>query len=356
MRFAVIMAGGSGTRFWPESTSSLPKQFLKLSGEQSLIRSTYERICGIVPSERILVVTSFQHVQLVAQEIPEIPLSNIVSETRGRNTGPCLVLAAEIISKIDPKASMLVVAADHLITDIELFESTIEQGFDYAEQNSCLLTLGLKPSFPSTGYGYIHLGERLGKENESEINESEIFEVQAFIEKPELEKAQGLVDGGQHLWNSGMFIWQNNVFLEAAKKHMPEVYKVFELVRKTEKVSTTVINEVYEACPSISVDFGVMEKADNVVVIRADFSWSDVGDWKAVHELMEKDAEGNTGSANSVFVGSKDSMIRGTKKPIVLVGLDRVVVVETEKAILVCDLDKAQLVKQAVEKLPNELK
>ncbi len=347
MRFAVIMAGGSGTRFWPESTRALPKQFLTLSGDTSLIRATFDRISSLVEPERILVVTSGSHAHLVASEIPEIPTENILSEPVGRNTGPCLLLAAEVIAKRDPNASMLVVPADHLIRDAALFNSTLAKAFDRAESKETLVTLGLQPSYAATGYGYIKLGDELA---------AEVFQVDRFVEKPDLELAKEFINSGSFLWNSGMFIWRCSVFISSAKENMPEVYEAFDSLRTQAAIVQEDIDRVYETCPSISVDYGVMQGADNVTVVRATFDWSDVGDWRAVYDLAEKDESGNAGGDQSLFVETKNSLTRSSKKPVIVVGLEGIAVIETEKAILVCDINNSQHVKTAVEKLPPELK
>ena len=351
MTYAVIMAGGSGTRFWPKSTRSNPKQFLKLFGDRTMIQSTVDRLNGFIPENRCMVVTNDRYVNIVKEQLPEIPDSFIIGEPVARNTAPCVASAAQLLYKIDPEAVMVVLPADHQIADEAQFRSVLDAAVNTAYQENTLITIGITPNRPETGYGYIHFDSDLKKN----AGEHPVHQVKNFTEKPDLETARKFLLSGNYLWNSGMFIWKASVILEAFKEYQGEIYRELDRL-KGEKVGKEQIDEFYHACPSISVDYGIMENADNVRVLPGDFGWNDVGSWTAVHELSANDDNDNAISASvSSIHDSYGNLVHSESgKIIALVGAEHLAVVETESAILVCDLRKSQDVKKVVEHLKSD--
>lgn len=347
MLHAVIMAGGSGTRFWPASTETKPKQFLNLFGQQTMLQNTVERISSLISIEQTWVVTNERYVDLTKEQLPQLPEKNIIAEPVGKNTAPCVGAAAALIANEDEEAVMAVLPADHLIKDAKVFRSTLKKAAQKAKETNALGTLGIKPRHPETGYGYIEFDET--------DSQASAYEVEQFREKPDKATAQAFIEAGNFLWNSGMFIWQTKVIKEAFKKHLPDVFEQIEIVQKEAGTASQqqAINEFYYASPSVSIDYGIMEKAEEVFVIPADFGWNDVGDWNAFYELNEKDETGNAVQTNySVIEDSENNLVLSSSdKMIALAGVDNMAVIETKDAILVCDLDNAQKVKQAVNKI-----
>tara|TARA_R110000868_G_scaffold306734_1_gene568028 strand:+ start:57560 stop:58645 length:1086 start_codon:yes stop_codon:yes gene_type:complete len=351
MVYAVIMAGGSGTRFWPKSTRALPKQFLNLFGRGTMIQNTAERIQDIIPQERIMVVTNESYVSIVKEQLPKVPLENIVGEPVAKNTAPCVAIAAELLYKKDPNAVMVVLPADHHITETEEFNKILKSAVAKAESGNHLVTIGINPSRPETGFGYIHANNS----TKEEFANKAVFPVQAFTEKPDEISAQKFVDSGDYFWNSGMFIWKAATVLHELEQHLPTMF--YEVKTASPELYSgthdAAIRDFYFACDSISIDYGIMEKAESVFVVPGEFGWNDVGSWTAVFELAEKDGNGNSvQTLNATFAGSEGNIVlSSSEKMISLVGMENVAVVETETAILVCNLDKAQGVKEIVEQL-----
>lgn len=354
MVYAVIMAGGSGTRFWPKSTKKLPKQFLSLFGEGTMIQNTTRRIEKLIPQERILVVTNDDYADVVKEQLPAIPSENIVGEPVAKNTAPCVAIAAEMLYKKDPDAVMVVLPADHHITNAEEFTHILKSAITKAEEGANLVTIGIQPDRPETGYGYIH-GDA-GQEEEHENRK--VHPVKAFKEKPDLETAKEFLNAGDFYWNSGMFIWKADTILGEFEKHLPDM---FECVKRSsvdlyENNHEEAINSFYHEVESVSIDYGIMEHAKNVFVVPGDFGWNDVGSWTAVYDLGDKDANGNVVKAQNFTESEagKNYISAQSGKMISLVGLEGVAVVETEDAILVCALDKAQNVKEIVNQLKGK--
>lgn len=355
MIYAVIMAGGSGTRFWPRSTKELPKQFLPLFGEGTMIQNTAKRIESMIPQERILVVTNDNYVDIVKDQLPSVPDDNIIGEPVAKNTAPCVAIAAQLLYKKDPDAVMVVLPADHHIEEPDAFKKYLNAAVEKAKMGKNLVTIGIEPDRPETGYGYIQ-GD---SEKVEDVGGKEIHSVKAFKEKPDLETAKKFLNEGNYFWNSGMFIWSAKTILEEFEKHLPEMYQLVTdasdgLYESNHKES---IDDFYYSCESISIDYGIMEHAKEVFVVPGEFGWNDVGSWTAVYDLGSKDKAGNVvQSKNATFSETKDSYIYSDSgKMISLVGMDNVAVVETEKAILVCKLDKAQNVKEIVEQLKSSV-
>ncbi len=353
MVYAVIMAGGSGTRFWPKSTKALPKQFLNLFGEGTMIQNTAKRIEEIIPQERIMVVTNDSYVSIVKEQLPKVPEENIVGEPVAKNTAPCVAIAAELLYKKDPDAVMVVLPADHHITHPKGFNQVLKSAVAKAESGEHLVTIGINPNRPETGFGYIHADNSASDSFEGNT----IHPVKAFTEKPDAVTAQKFVESGDFFWNSGMFIWKASTVLTEIKKHLPEMYEEVKAASPElyESTHEAAINDFYFSCESISIDYGIMESADSVFVVPGEFGWNDVGSWTAVYDLAEKDNQGNSvQTLNATFAESEGNLVLSSgEKMISLVGVENLAVVETEDAILVCNLDKAQGVKQIVEQLKS---
>lgn len=350
MIYAVIMAGGSGTRFWPKSTKALPKQFLNLFGSDTMIQETVKRLEGYINPENVLVVTNDNYVPIVEQQLPDVRKDHIIGEPVAKNTAPCVAAAAAILNKLDPDSVMVVLPADHQITQKENFLDVLKSAVETAQTEDSLVTIGIEPNRPETGYGYIcyDADKKLSKSG------NPAYSVKNFTEKPDLKKAEDFLSSGNYLWNSGMFIWKTETILNAFKKYLPDVFKLTEKLQKSDLTQED-ISQFYYACPSISIDYGIMEKAETVHVVPGEFGWNDVGSWTAVHELSEKDENLNAYGNTKVSIHNSGSNLIHTEsgKIVSLVGVDNVAVVETDKAILVVNLEKAQGVKDVVEELKS---
>jgi mannose-1-phosphate guanylyltransferase len=351
MVYAVIMAGGSGTRFWPKSTKSLPKQFLNLFGEGTMIQNTAKRIEPIIPQERIMVVTNQSYVPIVKEQLPKVPADNIVGEPVAKNTAPCVAIAAELLQKKDPDAVMVVLPADHHITDPDRFMDILRTAVAKAESGNHLVTIGITPDRAETGFGYIH-GDLA---NSEQLEGNALNPVQAFTEKPNVKKAEEFLASGEYFWNSGMFVWKASTVLKEIENHLPEMYAELEVASRElyTGMHQASISDFYHACESISIDYGIMERSDSVFVVPGEFGWNDVGSWTAVYELATKNQAGNAIQANYCTVAEAENnlIVSESGKMISLVGVDNIAVVETENAILICNLNTAQGVKQIVEQL-----
>lgn len=343
---ALIMAGGKGERFWPKSRQALPKQFLSLTEDgKTMIQLTVERILPIVSMEDIYVATNQAYKALVMEQLPSIPEENILCEPVGRNTAPCIGLGAIHIQKRYADAVMLVLPSDHLIKYKAMFLDTVKKGCAVAEKGENLVTLGITPHRPETGYGYIKY--KPGKSFQ------DVLEVERFVEKPDLETAKKYVASEQYLWNSGMFIWRVSTILKKLETHLPDIYDGVCTIGQaigTEQ-QETVLKTVFERLPSESIDYGVMEKAKNIYILSGSFGWDDVGSWLAVERLRSCDTFGNVISGNVVSIKTQNSIIQGQKKLIAAVGLNDVIVVDTEDALLICKKDSAGDIKKVLENL-----
>lgn len=346
MTYAVIMAGGVGSRFWPKSTKDMPKQFLKLFGEETMIQATVNRLQGFVESDSCMVVTNSGYVGIVKKQLPGLPNEMIIGEKVAKNTAPCVAAAAVILHKKDPESVMTVLPADHHITSPERFRNILKRAAKTAREEECLVTIGVKPTHPETGYGYINFD----KNDKAEVLGESVYGVKQFTEKPDLEKANRFIESGDYLWNSGMFVWKTSVILDAFRKYLPEVFKLTEKLSDSDNIEKE-IDQFYQACPSISVDYGIMEKSENVRVVPGEFGWNDVGSWKAVYDLSDKDKNLNALKAANIFVkDSEGNLVQcDSQKPVSVIGINNVAVVETENGILVCSIERAQDVKKAVE-------
>ncbi len=353
--YAVIMAGGGGTRFWPWSREKRPKQVLPILSDRSMIWETVERIRPFIPGEKIYIVTARSQVADLRREIPQVPEENLLAEPVGRNTAPCLCLAAIPVHRQDPRGVMVVLSADHAIGSHRGFLRTLRAAVDFAREQDYLVTLGIVPTGPETGYGYIEKGSPL-----AEIRGLPVLRAKSFREKPSLSKAKAYLRSQKYLWNSGMFVWRADVFREAVKRHLPGLYAD---MRRLEKSLGTprekkALEETYACCPAVSVDYGVMEKAKNVALIEAQFSWNDVGSWAALGKICAPDKNGNalfyrprTGPGRGLLLDSSGCLVRSEEKLIALVGMKDTVVVEAGNALLVCPRDRTQDVRRVLEEL-----
>lgn len=351
--YIVLMAGGVGTRFWPRSRRATPKQLLNIVGSSSMLQLTYERVRPLTTPDKVLIITNIEQKPQIEQQLPEVPKDNIIAEPVGRNTAPCIALAAAMIkARSSAREVMVVLPADHLIGDTGNFQTTIRVGAQYAMENDVLITLGIAPMYPETGYGYIQQADLL-----QSIEGKEIFNVKTFAEKPNLDTAERFLKSGDFLWNSGMFIWTADVIADAIDEHLPELSE--DLVTIQNSVDTPAfydtVNDVYSHTKSISIDYGIMEAARNVAVIRSNFNWNDLGSWEAVYNISPKDNDGNVvNGKKSILVDSKNNYFYSSKKLIAAIDVENLVVVEMDDTILICRKDKSQNVKSVVDYLSRK--
>jgi mannose-1-phosphate guanylyltransferase len=353
MNYAVIMAGGAGTRFWPLSKKRKPKQFLSLFSEKTLLQETIDRLDGFIPQKRAMVITNKDYKEWVSEQIPDIPEEFIIGEPVAKNTAPCIASAAAVLLRDDPDAVMMVMPADHQIQNREALHSVLKAASKTALDENVLVTIGIEPNRPETGYGYI----RRENAHRFKKNELPVYKVRNFTEKPDQETAEEFLKSGDYLWNSGIFVWKASVIVEAFKKYLPDLYKHLETLMNS-GFQNGDMDEFYYSCPNVSIDYGVMEKADDVYLIPADFDWNDIGSWKAVHELAKKDENGNASLGTEVITeGAKETLVHSKSgKLITLVGVSNIALVETDDSILVLNLDKAQDVKNVVDTLKSDSK
>ena len=342
--FCVIMAGGVGSRFWPVSRSCMPKQFLDILGVgRTLLQQTFDRFARIIPIENIYVVTNEEYSEIVRAQLPDIPLENILGEPMRRNTAPCIMYANTKIALREPSAKIVVTPADHLIMNEDLFLQNITDGLSFVTENDALLTLGITPTRPATGYGYIQMSENTGN--------NKFIRVKTFIEKPQLEIAKFFLESGDFLWNSGIFIWKQSVVDQAIKEHLPELHSLFSEGVKCFNTpgEREAITEIYSGAKSISIDFGVMERASDVYVLQTNFGWSDLVTWDSLYLLSDKDENNNSAILHNVLFSNSSgnyTNIQGKDKIAVIRDLDDYIVVDTDKALLICKRENEQTISE----------
>ncbi|HKL87622.1 MAG TPA: mannose-1-phosphate guanylyltransferase [Salinibacter sp.] len=347
MDYAVIMAGGIGSRFWPASRKEHPKQFLDVFGDGTLIQNTIARLQGLIPPERCLVVTHDRYVEKTQKQLPAVPDENILAEPISRNTAPCITYAAATLVDRDPDATMVVLPADHVIGNVAQFHDTLDVAIDAAQEPGALVTIGIEPTYPATGYGYIQYDG-----DAAEDAGLEAHPVRTFAEKPDQSTAERFIDSGDFLWNSGMFIWRADTILDQVETHLPDAHDAFKPVLDAgDDVDTDTLTQAFQNSPRISIDYGVMEQADTVYVVPGSFEWNDVGDWRAVYDLSDKNELGNVIQGNVIMQDSSRCLVQAGDRLVVLVGIHDMVVVDTDDAVLVCNRESAQQVKQVVEYL-----
>lgn len=341
--FAVILAGGSGARFWPRSRGHRPKQLLDIVGPESMIRQTIARVLPLVDPARIFVVTNEAHRGETGRHLREVPPSNILTEPVGRNTAPAVGYAAVTVSRIRSDAVMLVLPADHLVADEEKFRTALLKAARYAAKSGDLVTLGVRPTGPETGYGYIRAGRSIG---------GGLRAVSAFVEKPDRGRAARYVASGRYFWNSGMFAWRADAVLREIRTHLPALAGgLDEIASKPKRSRRAAVRRVYPTLPAVSIDVGVLEKSDRVACLPVSFRWDDVGSWTALDRILARGESGNVAHGTHVSIDTKDTLVYSPRKLVATVGVRDLIVVETEDALLVCHKSRAQDVRQVVEQL-----
>ena len=354
MLHAVIMAGGSGTRFWPQSRRQLPKQLLRLTGEQTMIQATVARVAGWVPPERRWIVTNCAQAAETIRQVPDLPINNVLREPCGRNTAPCIGLAAIRLLAEDPDAVMLVMPADHLIGPPELFQQAVEQAVGIVNRDrDALVLFGIRPVYPSTGFGYIERGAAL------EDGPKDAYQVAAFKEKPDRKRAEEFLAAGTFYWNCGIFVWRADRILTALAEYEPGIYEQLQTLQAAlddgcqDERWETLLAETFPAMKSISIDYAVLERAGDVVVSEAPFEWDDVGSWQALARLLDSDADGNTVDAVHCGIDSRGLIVRSTDPEhlIATIGMEDCIIVHTHDATLIARKDDENAVKQLVERI-----
>jgi len=348
--YALVLAGGSGTRLWPYSRSGKPKQFLSLAGEQTMLQQTVERILPIVPLEQIYIATGEAYTDLVAEQLPGIPRENILAEPSGRGTAPCIGWAALHLRRRDPDAVMAVLSADHCIERGDLFCEILQAGETLAQQGH-LVTLGITPTEPSTGYGYIRRSEQIGQHGTHTS-----YKVAAFVEKPNAALAQAYVASGEYLWNAGMFVWRADRVLEELRNHRPAVADALDNIDITlgTEHEQQALQTIWNTIENVAIDVAVMERTADAAVIPADLGWSDVGDWSALAETLPRDETGNAIVGNHVGLDTHGTLVYGNGRVIATIGLEDFVIVDTHDVLLICPRERTQDVKALVAQVRKQ--
>jgi mannose-1-phosphate guanylyltransferase len=358
--FCVIMAGGKGTRFWPLSRSQRPKQLLKILSPKTLIRETAERVLPLSGPKQTLVVTVAEQLRRLARELPMLPRRNFLAEPQGRNTAPCIGLAALEVVARDPEGIMLVLPADHWVADVVAFRRSLKAAVELASASDDLVTIGIQPNYPETGYGYIMKGKPLGG-----TAPAGAYQVKQFKEKPSETMARQLIRRGS-LWNSGIFVWRASTLLELMRRYQPAIARGLSKISQGAKGNSLansnsrlrgLLAREYNKMPNLSIDHAVLEKAGSegkVLTLKASFGWSDIGSWAAVHRMMDRDEYGNAGNGKWLGLGAKNCLIHARDRLVVLLGVQYAVVVDTPDALLVGDLRRSQEVRELVEELKQK--
>jgi mannose-1-phosphate guanylyltransferase len=346
--YYVIMAGGRGTRFWPRSRTRKPKQLLDIIGPRTMLEQTIDRILPLSDWDHILVVTEISQAEAIRKLLPRLKESHLLIEPLGKNTAPCIGLAALTISQWDPKASMAVLPADHFIPQMDDFQKTLQAALEVSRKGEFLITLGIAPSSPETGYGYLEQGKKI-----MEQGGVAVWQVKAFHEKPDHDRAKAMLQSGTFFWNSGMFIWSVSTVLKKMSRWTPDLYRELMVLEKVygRPDWDQALRKAYEGMENISIDYALMERADQVVMLQADFGWNDVGSWEAVYQLEAKDGEGNCFKGSVLALDSQGCLVDSPDKIVTLIGVQDLVIVNTPEAILICPRSRSQDVKKIVELL-----
>lgn len=346
---AVIMAGGKGERFWPRSRKSLPKQFLNLTDDgKTMIQLTIERLKSLVSIDDTYIVTNKDYKHLILEQIKGIPEENILLEPIAKNTAPCIGLAAMHIKRKYEDAVMLVLPSDHLIKYNEIYIDTLREAIAVAQEDSNLITIGITPSYPETGYGYINFGR-----DEDDIKRNNVYRVKRFVEKPNIETAKEYLASGKYLWNSGMFVWKASTIIHNFEKLLPEMHhglnKIYETIGTEDE--QRILEREFENFKGESIDYGIMERADNIYTIPGSFGWDDVGSWLSLERINRTNDDGNVIKGNVITINSKKSIIQAENKLIATIGIENLIVVDTEDALLITTKESTQEVKKVIENL-----
>jgi mannose-1-phosphate guanylyltransferase len=349
----VIMAGGFGTRFWPLSTDKVPKQFLKLFGDRSLLQTSFDRVSELVPVERVMVLTNAAFVSMAKEQLPDIPPENIIGEPMRRDTAAAVGLAAVLCKKRFGNPVIVTLTADHIIEPISLFQKTMLSAVRKAAQGDALYTFGIEPTYPATGYGYLERGDHLGDDAGIEH-----FELRQFKEKPDLETARQYVNSGGFYWNSGMFVWTADAILEALKAHLPDHVKALDQAAIYDGTTgwDDALKAAFQSIPRVSIDFGVMEKAENVCCVASKFAWNDVGGWLSLRSCLPNDQAGNCCRGKAITLDAADNVVfcEDPQETVMLVGVKDLIIVRARDGILVAHKDRAEDVKKLVEGMEKE--
>lgn len=364
-RYVVIMAGGRGERFWPVSRQTTPKQLIKLLGSRSLLQQAVDRVLPIVEAAHIFVITNRQQAEAVRRQLPELPQDNIIAEPVGRDTCPAVVLGAALVAARNPDGVLAVLSADHLIPTVELFRQTLLDAWALAEEQDALITLGIRPNEPSTGYGYIHLGAPFSAEEGSsapalELKSTPFHKALAFVEKPNLETAEKYLASGDYRWNAGMFLWSCKTLHKSLRQHQPLMADAF--LRWKAAASTSAdhlkqtLEEDYPELTKISIDFALMEKAHNILVADASFEWDDLGSWPALMRHLQHDDSGNCSNTPFICLDSRENLLFDTRQklsrtPTALLGIERSLVVFTDEVTLIAHQSQSQRIKELLAKI-----
>lgn len=348
---AVVIAGGVGSRFWPLSRKEKPKQFLPIISDKTMIEETIQRISPKIPFSNIYTIANSKQTSNLGELLPKIPQENLLVEPEGKNTAPCLLLATAHIYLKDPESVIAVLPADHLIKNQASFLTKLKAAAQAADKSSCLITFGIPPSSPSTGYGYI----RFSKKNPLFFQEEEFFKVKEFKEKPDYNTAVSFIKSGTYFWNSGMFIWKARSFSTNLKKYAPDMYPYWEkMLDALKNDDKNRLKDIFREIPSISIDYALMEKSRDVLMSKGDFGWSDVGSWSSLCEIWEKDSDNNALRGETITIDTNNCLLHNPGKLTALIGLNDLVIVNTEDALLICRKDMDQKVKQVVNTLKKK--
>ncbi|MBS1591950.1 MAG: mannose-1-phosphate guanylyltransferase [Bacteroidetes bacterium] len=349
--YVAIMAGGIGSRFWPKSRTGFPKQFLDiLNTGKTLIQWTFERYASFMPAKNIYVVTSEEYKDIVAQQLPSIPKENIIAEPSRKNTAPCVAYIAFKLLQKDPEAALVVAPSDHMILDGEGFKKIATTALNFVAKNASFITLGIQPTHPNTGYGYIQY--------DTNAKEKDIYKVKTFTEKPNLEIAKSFLASGDFLWNAGIFVWKAKDVVDAFEQYQPEMFELFDGEKNNFNTTNEkeAIERIYPLCTNVSIDFAIMEKAKNVYVIPSSFGWSDLGTWNSAYDNLEKDAMGNAlATENVIIIDAKECMVSASPdKLLLLQGLEDFIVVDTKDVLMICKKEKEQAIKEYVAEVKKQ--
>ena len=345
---AVIMAGGRGERFWPKSRNDFPKQFLSLTSDgKTMIQKTVQRILPLVSYDDIFIVTNQKYVGLVKEQLPQIPDENILAEPMAKNTAPCIGLACAVIRKKYQDAMMLVLPSDHLIRYEPMYIDTLKQAISVAEQDNTLVTIGITPTYAETGYGYINFSR------DTQENRMCVYKVNRFVEKPDIDTAKKYLASGDYLWNSGMFVWKVSSIMNDFARFLPETYEGLERIEESvgQDNFEQVLRTEFEKFKSESIDFGIREKSDSIYVVSGSFGWDDVGSWLALERINTTNEYGSYVKGDVITINTKRSIVSGGKRLIAMVGVEDMIVVDTDDTILICAKDSAQDIKKVIENL-----
>lgn len=362
-RFVIIMAGGRGERFWPLSREKMPKQLLTLLGKRSFLQQAVDRVLPLVPAKNIFIITNAAQLPEVRKQLPKIPKQNLVAEPIGRDTCAAVTLGAALVGARSTTGVMAVLPADHVITDAKKFQQVLSDAFDLAARGQAIVTIGIKPTEPATGYGYIHVGQELPPPPGAKKSKTVFFKAEKFVEKPNYETALEYVNSGQYRWNAGMFVWSFITVTNGLEKHQPEMFAAcqrwFKVANNPAKLAKTLAKE-YPEIKKVSIDYALMEKAQNVVVADGAFEWDDLGAWPALSRHLKADAEGNCAVADFIHVDAARNIIfdarTKNRTPIAVVGLRDSILVQTDDAVLLAHKSQAQKIKELVKKLAADPK